>query len=61
MLALYRDLDKEKRMAFSKLRDYFTLKAKLNREAQLEAKRFKTMSYLGRWEDYRLRKDSFLK
>ena len=32
MLAFYREHDTEKRQAFNKLRDYFTIRAKLNRE-----------------------------
>ena len=32
MLAFYREHDTEKRQAFNKLREYFTIRAKLNRE-----------------------------
>ena len=57
MLSFYREHDSEKRQAFSKLRDFFSVRAKCNREQTMEVKRQKVMNYMSRWDEYRVRRD----
>jgi len=61
MLAFYREHDSEKRMAFGKLRDYFGMRAKNNKEAVLDEKRAKVMNYMGRWDEYRIQREQVIK
>ncbi len=57
MLAFFREHDQEKRVAFNKLRDYFSLRARLSREVEREAKRDKVLNYMTRWDEYRVRRE----
>ena len=57
MLAFFKEHDTEKRMAFSKLSEYFGMRAKFNKQMILEEKRDKAMNYMGRWDEYRVRRD----
>ena len=57
MLSFFREHDQEKRMAFSKLRDFFVIRAKANREDNMNRKREKVMNYMNRWDDYRERRE----
>lgn len=60
MLSFYREHDTEKRVAFSKLREYFSMRAKVNRQAGMEAKRQKVLGYLGKWDEYRVRRETVI-
>ena len=57
MLSFFREHDQEKRQAFNRLRDYFSMRAKFNRTMSQEAKRQKVIHYMQRWDDYRVRRD----
>jgi len=60
MLAFFREHDQEKRTAFTKLRDYFSLRAKISREADNDAKRSKVINYMTRWDEYRVRREEVI-
>ena len=60
MLAFYREHDQEKRMAFSKLNEYFSVRAKYNREAFFDGKRNKAISNLNKWDEYRVLRDQVI-
>mmetsp|Transcript_2353 Transcript_2353/g.3227 ORF Transcript_2353/g.3227 Transcript_2353/m.3227 type:complete len:179 (+) Transcript_2353:1300-1836(+) len=57
MLAFYREHDSEKRQAFTKLRDFFSMRAKCNREQKDDMKRMKVQNFMSRWDEYRVRRD----
>lgn len=57
MLAFFKEHDTEKRQAFSKLSEYFGMRAKFNKEMMLTEKRDKVMNYMGRWDEYRVRRE----
>ena len=60
MLAFYREHDQEKRGAFNKLRDYFTIRAKMNREENQENKRQKTIDFMAYWDKKRVERDGLI-
>ena len=47
-------------MAFNKLRDFFSLRARLTHENALEEKRQKALAKLSKWDDYRVRKEQVM-
>ena len=57
MLAFYKEHETEKRMAFSKLSEYFSMRAKFNREMTLNDKRNKAVQNLNKWDEYRVRRE----
>ena len=60
MLSFYREHDNEKRSAFNKLRDYFQMRAKQNREFEIEAKRSKVLNDMVKWDRYRAVRDEYI-
>ena len=60
MLSFFREHDTEKRSAFNKLRDYFQMRAKQNREYEIEAKRSKVLNDMVKWDRYRAVRDEYI-
>ena len=60
MLSFFREHDTEKRSAFNKLRDYFQMRAKQNREFEIEAKRSKVLNDMVKWDRYRAVRDEYI-
>ena len=60
MLSFYKEHDTEKRSAFNKLRDYFQIRAKMNRQSEIEAKRSKTLNDMVKWDRYRAVRDEYI-
>ena len=60
MLAFYREHDVEKRHAFSKLSEYFSVRAKYNRQAYLDSKRNKAINNLKKWDEYRVLREQVI-
>lgn len=58
MLAYYREHESEKRQVFTKLRDFFTVRAKLSREEQQEGKRQKAIDFLQYWQRRKLERQA---
>ena len=57
MLAFYREHDSEKRQAFHKLREYFTIRAKLNRDELSEDRRQRVLDFMSHWQEKRTKRE----
>jgi len=58
MPEVYREFDWKKRQLSNNIREVCNVRAKFNRLVIQEQKRQKVMNYMGRWDEYRVRREA---